>query len=123
MADDIPTATRLVVSQRDPSCVRCGAAPDHTHHRKGRRIPDPHRQSNLIRLCWSCHDWVHRHPAAAYEAGWMIPPSSPDDPVAVPVQLGLYGVVHLLDEGGLLAWPGDLERSLAALAAEKEGRR
>lgn len=42
------------------------------HHRRLRRSGD-HRYENCLHLCLACHTWVHDHPAAAKEGGWIVP--------------------------------------------------
>jgi hypothetical protein len=50
---------------------RCVKAMTDPHHLAGRGGPDPHRLDNLVGLCREHHDFVHAHPAWAYEHGWM----------------------------------------------------
>ncbi len=39
-------------------------------HGSARQVSD--RLSNLVHTCRSCHEWVHGHPAAAGESGWLL---------------------------------------------------
>jgi hypothetical protein len=58
----------------------CAGAARDVHHRVrrgvgGRRgaarlVSD--RLSNLLHVCRPCHTWVHEHPAAAREVGWLL---------------------------------------------------
>lgn len=55
---------------RTPACT--GGPPSHAHHRKLRKqggSNDPHL--NGLACCAPCHTWIHAHPAAAYDAGWL----------------------------------------------------
>lgn len=48
----------------------CTGRAEHLHHRKisGRE----HLVSNLLHVCGACHRWIHAHPAASYEHGWLV---------------------------------------------------
>jgi hypothetical protein len=61
-------------------CTREQAA--HTHHRKRRSQGGTDAPANLMRLCFGCHERVHREPAWAYDNGYLV--ASWDDPVEVP---------------------------------------
>ena len=65
---------RKEVFHRDgETCQRCGGRGSHAHHiiPRGRGGEDTH--DNLTLLCWRCHEWVHEHPKAATEEGWLKP--------------------------------------------------
>lgn len=53
-------------------CEWCLAgACEQVHHVAGRGGSDPHRLSNLVGLCASCHERVHREPEWARSVGLM----------------------------------------------------
>jgi hypothetical protein len=90
--DDPSPEVRAVVEDRDLGwCVRCGLAvgdgPQSIHHRIRRSQGGSHQPDNLILLCGSgttgCHGWVHAHPAAARDFGWLL--KSTENPLDVPV--------------------------------------
>lgn len=35
---------------------------------RGGSITDP---GNMVAVCRACHDWIHGHPEAATERGWL----------------------------------------------------
>lgn len=76
MPNLIPTASRLLVAERDQRrCVRCGSANrPHWHHRRTRRVRDEHTHCpcNGISLCTTCHAWVHANPRQAEKFGWLL---------------------------------------------------
>jgi 5-methylcytosine-specific restriction endonuclease McrA len=56
-----------------PRCEICGYKATQIHHKRGRfqeRLTD---MENFMALCMSCHDWIHKNPAIAYEKGYLIP--------------------------------------------------
>lgn len=69
---------RRAVAARAGGRCEAGASPDctgrheHTHHRRGRQCRGAHAPGMLLAVCRPCHDWIHAHPAAAREAGWMV---------------------------------------------------
>ena len=87
-------------------CERCRdpLSPDRAerHHRMRRRDGGD-RLSNLLWLCRKCHAWITEHPAEAMANGWIVSAlaSPPLDPATVPVRMGAYGRLHLLDDRGL----------------------
>jgi len=57
--------------------------------------------ANLLHVCRACHEWIHDHPAASREAGWML--SGRDRPALV--ALLVRGVPSYLDDlGGVHAF-------------------
>lgn len=86
-------------------CVRCGETLNlQVHHRKLRSAGTDDRPSNLITLCWRCHDWVHKHPRLSRIHGWLV--SAYADPAAVPVRhFAQDGFVLLDDDYGFRPWP------------------
>lgn len=53
----------------DPMCQRQGG---HLHHKLPRSAGGPHVEDNLLDTCPSCHRWIHSHPAASYDHGWLL---------------------------------------------------
>lgn len=77
----------------------CEGRAQHRHHRKLRRHGD-HSATNLISVCFRCHEHIHRNPRWAISYGLIIP--SWDDPELIqhiahakPQQIGPIGT----DEG------------------------
>lgn len=60
----------------------CDGEMTEVHHRAGRRIPDPHRMTNLLGCCSPCHRFIHEQPTVAMAAGWSVTRS------AVEIDLG-----------------------------------
>lgn len=63
-----------LLSER-PACERCDSARSTEVHEprlrsRGADINDP---KQCVCLCSPCHQWVHANPAAATDAGWMVP--------------------------------------------------
>jgi hypothetical protein len=109
MSNEIPTASRLIVSARDNGqCVRCGGRGSEQHHRRRRRVKDAHTHAacNLITLCSTCHPWVHAYPRQARTYGWIV--SAHDDPHDIPVETFIYHWV-LLNHDGTLHMVGQCE--------------
>lgn len=108
-----PTSeTRRLVLRRDGwKCVICGRetgsawSGDSIHHRllrsQGAGYAGLHRPANLIALCGSgttgCHGWVHAHPAAAYQAGYLV--HMFEDPARMPLYYPRHGWQRLDDDG------------------------
>lgn len=65
---------------RLPGCTGESA---HVHHRKLRKHGGGNEPEALLAACLTCHEMLHRHPGASYEAGFLV--RSTDDPAAVPV--------------------------------------
>ena len=70
---DYAAARRAVWYRENGVCLLCGGGLHQVHHRQGRGGDDPHRLSNVIGLCRSCHDHAHAHPSESYGYGVMIP--------------------------------------------------
>jgi len=67
-----PQRRREVFDRAGGVCEWCGLyAMTEVHHRAGRVGPDPHRLTNLVGLCASCHRSVHANPEWAREVGLM----------------------------------------------------
>jgi 5-methylcytosine-specific restriction protein A len=93
MADRVPTANRqLVMGRAFGCCERCLKATlcGHVHHRRpkgagGSKAPDRHDVSNLVYLCTDCHRWAHGNPIDSKHFGFLVPRSSGDSPLDVPI--------------------------------------
>ena len=97
MPNEIPSATRKKVIERDKDrCWRCGLRGTEIQHRKRRR-EGGHSLSNLIRMCHTCHMWVHDHPAGATGSGWTV--SVYGNPSQIPVQRWDGALILLHDDG------------------------
>ena len=73
MSNEIPTKARGVVRARqEGACARCGNTYTALHHRMRRR-EGGHGYENLVGLCDTCHRFVHAHPKAAQEHGYIVP--------------------------------------------------
>lgn len=46
----------------------CHGRAVHDHHLMLRR----HGDDRTIRVCASCHDFIHKHPAESYRRGWLL---------------------------------------------------
>lgn len=107
MADRIPTANQQIVQGRAfGRCERCLHATlcgDH-HHRRvrgmgGSKAADRHDPSNLVWLCRPCHNWAHGNPLESEAVGFLIPRSSGNHPLDVPIT-DLSGETRYLDNLG-----------------------
>lgn len=95
----IPTKARQVVRERsNDQCSRCGVPGSEIHHRQRRR-EGGHGYENLVLLCGTDHRWVHAHPSAARDAGYIIP-ISVSDISAVPIKT-FAGWVVFGEDGGI----------------------
>lgn len=93
------TLKRKIFERDDWKCVRCLGAAQDIHHRKLRGLGGSkllNTPANLISLCRRCHDWAHRNPTIAYDAGYLV--HSWDDPETVFIITKL-GVLTLRDDG------------------------
>jgi hypothetical protein len=77
--DPFPPAVARQLRERDEWCQRCGRAGRlENHHRRAKSMGGSKARShtqcacNGLRLCRACHQWVHEHPAAAREHGWIV---------------------------------------------------
>lgn len=78
----------------------CNGRAVHLHHRQRRSQRGADIPENLLHVCASCHDAVHRIGERAYRLGLLV--RSSDDPAAVPV-------LETLDEDDASAvTPGDV---------------
>jgi 5-methylcytosine-specific restriction protein A len=97
-------STIHVVRARDGgTCVQCWTIEGlQTHHRRprhmgGTRWAGINLPSNLLTLCYSCHEYIERHRGWALTMGLLV--SQYEDPAKVPVKLIRHGWV-LLEENG-----------------------
>lgn len=73
MSNDIPTATRHAVIERDFNrCVVCSGQGTEIQHRMRRR-EGKHGLGNLVRICSGCHRKVHAEPEWATARGLTVP--------------------------------------------------
>lgn len=73
----------------------CAGIADHRHHRQLRRFGD-HSNSNLLPVCFACHEHIHRNPAWARSWGllvssWEMPAEIQPQAFADPGQTGPLG--------------------------------
>ncbi len=61
----------------------CSGRATQVHHRKLRKQGGDNSPANLLAACQICHQLVHAHPVASYEAGFLV--SAYGDPESVPV--------------------------------------
>lgn len=55
------------------SCKVCGFRPAaHKHHRKRRSQGGDDSSANILDVCVTCHDWIHKHPELAFRAGLLV---------------------------------------------------
>ena len=94
----IPTAARDKVWERqNRQCTRCGGRGYQIHHRQRRR-EGGHAVGNLVGLCRTCHDRVHRHPDKAKMDGYIV--HIEDDPLVIPI-VTFMGPVLFDNDGGI----------------------
>ena len=70
-------------------------------HGQARQVSD--RLSNLLDVCRACHGWVHGHPVAARQAGWLLRVVPPFEPLLYrgePCYLDDLGGVHAFEAVG-----------------------
>jgi hypothetical protein len=91
---------RVMGGKEQACCEHCGmplVGSGVRHHRQKREVGGD-RLANIILLTPEHHVWVHEHPEAAKEAGWIVPDST--DPATWPMRLHGRDPVLLDDEGG-----------------------
>jgi 5-methylcytosine-specific restriction endonuclease McrA len=59
----------------------CQGRGRHRHHRKTRGRQGSDAPTNLMLVCFPCHDWIHSHPEDAQTRGWLVN-SWDDEPTA-----------------------------------------
>jgi len=60
-----------------PGCLGRAVDPHHrvlrgSGGRRGAARLASDQLANLLHVCRACHEWVHEHPAASREAGWLL---------------------------------------------------
>ena len=82
--DPFPPVVAAQLDKRDEHCQRCGRGGRlERHHRRGKHMGGSkgraHTQCacNGLRLCRTCHRWVHEHVLAAVAHGWIVKQSVP----------------------------------------------
>ena len=99
-------ATRqLVIDRAQRRCERCRDWGSQIHHRKprgmgGTRNPQINAPSNLVFLCFDCHEWIERNRDAARMSGWLVPRN--DDPELTPI-VTLHADVWTLHRDGTVS--------------------
>ena len=76
----VPTSVRLAVRRRsggwcelvDDNGVRCREYATQQHHLRRRSQGGLDTKENLLDLCAVHHGWVHSHPQAAADAGYLV---------------------------------------------------
>jgi hypothetical protein len=85
-------------------CEKCGALPPRNspsirrgsiHHRQPRRLGGPDTVSNLVLLCFECHQDIHQAEPLAALAGWL----AWVDPEVTPLLHEVHGWVLLVPAG------------------------
>jgi 5-methylcytosine-specific restriction enzyme A len=103
---------RLVLARDGNLCLRCLEQAQHVHHRllKGQGGTSDaiikYGLANLVSVCFSCHSFVHLHPLAGYETGFLV--HSWDDPENVPLKTGSYSALVMLTPEGDIRRTGGL---------------
>lgn len=114
--DDPPADVRVVVRARaGRKCECCGVvALCILHHRRpkgmgGSNATDRHSPQNLVSICHSCHDYIHRSgDTAVYDNGWLVKQGA--NPARIPVTLHDDRTVFLSSDGRYECIP-DVEAS------------
>lgn len=97
------------VIERDKYCVVCGLVNRdfHLHHRKLRKHGGSDSYPNVIAIHDRCHTWVHAHPQASYDKGFLV--QSWDDPAEVPVTMRDGNTALLTIDGDAITLEGNGE--------------
>lgn len=69
-------AKRAILTRSNGKCEArvegvCVGMAHHAHHILRRSQGGTDDESNLLAVCYGCHDWIHTHPAAAKESGFL----------------------------------------------------
>jgi hypothetical protein len=54
-----------------PACPPERHVAHHAHHVLPRSAGGQHDADNLLHVCGAGHEWIHQHPHASYQAGWL----------------------------------------------------
>lgn len=75
---------KMNVLQRHALCqaltAGCTFTATEAHHRKLRSQGGSNDPVNGLAVCAPCHRYIHDHPQEAYERGWMLRASDPEEP-------------------------------------------
>lgn len=118
----LETRNRMIDRRELQCCARCGVViwvGGSRHHRKYRSRRGGDEVSNGLLLCGSgttgCHGWAHANPIAARQTGFAV--GADEDPLLVPVQHALHGLVYLDDLGGVHRDPPPAELTIRGAVA------
>lgn len=78
--DPFPPVVAAQLDKRDRQCQRCGRSGLRLerHHRRAKSMGGSKARShtqcacNGLRLCRTCHAYVHEHPAESRQNGWIV---------------------------------------------------
>ena len=77
--DPFPPPVAALLDARDEVCQRCGRSGRlERHHRRAKASGGSKARShtqcacNGVKLCRSCHNWVHLNPRSARAEGWIV---------------------------------------------------
>lgn len=96
------TVRKLILRRDDWCCVRCGKEATDVHHRKAKKMggtkdeETAYGYANLISVCRYCHSWIHRHPAAAADSGYIV--KTGFDPATIDI-VTKHGLLTLQADG------------------------
>ena len=97
---------KTVLSRDGNMCLRCLEPAAHVHHRRPKGMGGTSDEvikyglANLVSVCFSCHELIHRRPALAYETGFLV--HAWDNPEAIPLRVGSYSqLLKLSVDGGI----------------------
>ncbi len=66
---DLDADREFMCQAKTPACTGRAA---HSHHRKTKARGGSNNPVNLVRVCASCHDFIHAHPKEAAERGFLL---------------------------------------------------
>jgi hypothetical protein len=71
--DELDAVTPALLERAGYRCEICRVAPiEHRHHRLRRSQGGTNELDNLLALCHTHHEYVHRNPAESYRQGWLL---------------------------------------------------
>lgn len=105
--DPFPPAVAAQLDRRDEHCQRCGRGGRlERHHRRAKHMGGSkgraHTQCacNGLRLCRTCHRWVHENVTEATDHGWIVKQAVP-----LPAKRGVSRCIDVNDNGVALLDP------------------